>query len=364
LEQKIGQMIMIGVSSTQIDPSLAALMRDQHVGAVAFVGNSFTDPVSVRDFTSRLQAMAVGANGTAMLIAADEEGGCVRRLGGSFSPLPSAKVMGATGRPDLVRQAVAAVGQEMDAVGVNQDLAPVLGLEVPGNPIIAAYERSFGPTPAIIFEMGEAFIEGLHDADVIATIKHFPGHGSTTQDSHLVLPVVTKSAQELRAQDMAPFIEAIQAGGVDVVMTANVLYTGLDPNRPASLSAPIVTGVLRYELGFGGVIMTDDLTMKAITDSYSVPEAAELAVEAGVDMFIVEDATLAPAVLQQLVAAVQAGRISEQRIDESFGRLQALKERYGLPRPGAGDLSLVGSPAHLSLMTAVRQAAGISSICP
>ncbi len=357
-------MIMVGVSSTRVDASLAALIRDQHLGGVAFVGSGFTDPASVRDFTSQLQNLAVEANGTAMLITADEEGGCIRRLGGSFSPLPSAKVLGATGNPDLVRQAVAAVGQEMDAVGVNQDLAPVLDLEVPGNPIIAAYERAFGPIPALVYEMGEAFIDGLHDQDVITTIKHFPGHGSTTQDSHLILPVVTKSAQELRAQDMAPFISAIQAGGVDSVMTANVLYTALDPGRPASLSASIVTGILRNELGFTGVVMTDDLTEKAITDTYTVPEAAELAVEAGADMVIVKDAYLAPAVLQQIVSAVQAGRISQQRIDESFGRLQAPKRRYGLLRPGASDLLVVGSPAHLSLMAEVRQAAGISSVCP
>ncbi|MGI8550700.1 MAG: glycoside hydrolase family 3 protein, partial [Dehalococcoidia bacterium] len=270
-----------------------------------------------------------------------------------FTLFPDATALGATGSAALAQQQGRAMGEEMRATGVNLDLAPVLDVNSePNNPIIGL--RSFGDKPELVSRLGEAFFSGLHDAGVLAVAKHFPGHGAATQDSHLVLPVIAQSRAALETTDIPPFASAIRAG-IDAVLVAHVSYPALEPTGlPASLSKPVVDGLLRGQLGFDGVVITDDLGMRALMSHYSPAEAAVRAIEAGDDLLILTTPVRdVEAVLAALMAAVADGRISTQRLDQSVARILRLKARIS----PAGDEMNVATAAHAAVARAVSESA-------
>jgi beta-N-acetylhexosaminidase len=225
LQQKIGQMLMAGVTGTTADDA-RAMIEDLHVGNVILMGRNVENPEQVRALTGGLQELAMASNGIGAIIATDQEGGLVQRLHyvAGFTALPMAATVGEARCPERVRAYGAMAGAEMAAVGVNMDMAPVLDVNTnPDNPVIGALGRSFGATSELV-EMGAVpFMLGLHDAGVMSTGKHFPGHGATTTDSHLDLPYVDEPRATLEAVDMAPFRTAI-AYGLDALMPAHVVY--------------------------------------------------------------------------------------------------------------------------------------------
>jgi beta-N-acetylhexosaminidase len=367
VEAKVGQLLMAGVVGSELGADEAALFSEGHLGNAILMGRNVDDPGQVLALTRQIQEAALAANGVGAIVATDQEGGLVQRLNSvsGFTGMPDAATVGLADCPAVVRAYGRMAGEEMAAVGVTMAMAPVLDTDLnPDNPVIGQLGRSFATTPDGVVAAALPFMAGLHDAGVMAVGKHFPGHGSTSTDSHLDLPVVDKSREALLAEDVVPFAAAIGAG-IDGIMPAHVLYPALDPDdRPATVSRPIQTGLLREGLGFEGLIVTDDMGMKGITSRYAPREAGVAAVLAGADIVLcvrMESASSCTAAMYDeiragLLAAVADGTISPERLDASVGRVLAAKATYGAaPADGAG-LPEVKGAAHLRTLAALYDA--------
>lgn len=334
LRRKIGRMLLVGFRGLEIghdDPIRAALAdglggvilfdRDQATGGA----RNIASPHQLAALTASLRAAASGP----LIVAIDQEGGKVARLTPrlGFPATRSQAVVGATGDPDEALAAGRAMGATMAAAGIDLDLAPVVDVNVdPRNPAIGALGRSFSADPAVVASMAEAEIRGLHEARVRAVIKHFPGLGSASANTDFASVDVTRTWSKA---ELGPFATLIADGLPDAVMSGHILNRTLDPGAPASLSPATIGGLLRGQLGWKGLIVTDDLGAVAITSRYKQAEAVALAIEAGNDLLtFANQATYVPDLARRLVdtvvAFVAAGRISEARIDESIARLDAL----------------------------------------
>ena len=367
LDIEVGQLIMAGVDGTTLTADARHVISDLHVGNVILMGDNIASPDQVLALTQSLQALAMQSNGIPLLIGTDQEGGSVQRLSSEtgFTALPDAVTVGDAGRPDLSRTYGKMVGDEMAAVGVNLDFAPDLDVnDNPANPVIGP--RAFGTTPDVVVANGLAFANGLRDAGIIAIGKHFPGHGNTSVNSHLALPVVNKTLAQLQATEFKPFQAGIK-GGIDGLMVAHVAYPALDPSGlPATVSAPIVQDFLRGQLAFGGVVFTDDMGMKGIADVMSLQDAAVKAVADGIDVLLcvrqAEDTSCKPGdvdtLKNALIDAVNDGRLSRARIDEAFAHVQALKKNYRVGAASGAGLADVGSAQHTAIVQQIEVAAG------
>lgn len=339
LEQKVGQMLMVGLPGPDLDDVAWRRVVQQGVGGVISLDRNAESPEQTRALTEALQNAAMEQGpGLPLLIGWNHEGGTVARRSAGLTHFPSAMALGATGRPDLVYAIGRSMAIEMQSVGVNVNFAPVLDVNVePANPVIGL--RSFGNEPTLVADLGSHFINGQQGAGVIAVAKHFPGHGGVGVDSHVALPLLDTSLDSLRGVELPPFQTAID-NDVAAVMVAHLGIPAVDPSgAPSSLSPAVVTGILREQMGFDGVVMTDDMGMRAIRDHYSLADAAVLAVLAGNDLLLAVETARGPDVmLNALLDAVADGRISESRINDSVRRLIRLKLGYDLGRPPANSL--------------------------
>ncbi len=329
LRQRAAQTITTGIPSTKATATTRRLVR-RHAGAVVLLGHNVEGRRQVRRLTRRLRA----ATSRRLLVAVDEEGGRVARLGnaGLVTRVPPARWVAAHDSVAKTRRRGARLGREMLELGVNWNFAPVLDVAAaPRGTVIG--DRSYSSDPDVVSAYGRAYARGLQSAGVRTTGKHFPGHGRTTVDSHETLPTVNASLRRLRRTDLRPFVAA--GPRLDAVMTAHVRYPALGVRRPGSLS-PKIRRLLRGDLGYEGLIVTDALEMGAVTSRYSVPRAAELAIVAGADVALVGDWRRTAVVHDRLVAAVQAGRLSLRRLETAAGRVLAAK-RY---RPAMIDCLL------------------------
>lgn len=351
VEQMVGQLIMGAFSGTTADAA-APLISDYHIGNVTLLAANADTPEQVLALTEGLQAMAVEANSTMMLISADQEGGRVIRLGPPFTQMPAAAVIGCIGETEFARQAGLVTGTEMAAAGVNMSLAPDADvLTNAANTVIG--DRAFGATADVVTPMVLATLEGLHQAGIVTTVKHFAGHGMTSDDSHNERIIVDTTVADLEAQHLAPFRAA--AAQSDVLMTSNIDYTAIDPaGVPASLSKPVMD-FIRNDIGFEGVIITDALEMQAVSDRWGAGEAAVLAIEAGADIALYSGESGAIEAAIALADAVRSGRISEARIAESHNRVLSIKGRIAHRHPP--PISTVGSAEHTALVNLLNEAA-------
>ncbi|XID95296.1 beta-N-acetylhexosaminidase [Paenibacillaceae bacterium WGS1546] len=341
LEQKVGQLLIAGIQGTKIDSRMKEIIARQHVGGIIWFKNNFSGLEGSVLLANELKKANEG-NPVPLFMSVDQEGGKVSRLPAEFAAMPDAAKVGKTGDPELAERMGALLAKQLAAIGFNVDFAPVLDVNSnPKNPVIGS--RSFGSDADTVAKMGVAAMKGLQESGTIAVVKHFPGHGDTAEDSHVDLPVVTKSIDRLEALEWVPFRAAIEQGA-DAVMIAHILFPEIDPDAPASLSEAIISGQLRGTLGFEGVVMTDDLTMGAIADRYGIDEAALLSVEAGSDIVLVAHGyDNARKTYDRLLSAARSGRLPESRIDESVRRIVALKLKYSLsdapiPVPAESDL--------------------------
>ncbi|TFE31766.1 beta-N-acetylhexosaminidase [Cohnella luojiensis] len=341
LEQKIGQMILAGVEGTSIDTATKKMISDQHVGGIILYKNNFSGLSGSVRFVNALKKANEG-NPAPLFISVDQEGGKVSRLPKDFVSIPDAAKVGRTGNAELAKEMGSLLSKELKLMGFNVDFAPVLDINSnPKNPVIG--NRSFGSTAKLVTKMGIAEMIGLREGGTIAVVKHFPGHGDTAVDSHLDLPVVNKTTEQLGKMEWIPFRSAIE-NGADAVMIAHILFPKIDPDAPASFSKVIIGEQLRGTLGYDGVVITDDMTMGAIADNYGIEDAAALSVEAGSDIILVAHGyDTEKKVFDKLMQAVKSGRIEESRIDQSVRRILALKLKYELsdkmiPIPTIGDL--------------------------
>ena len=341
LDAKIGQMLMVGFSGLEVDaghPIVEDITGRNLGGVILFDYDVITrspvrnveSPSQVKALVDALQAVAP----TPLLVAIDQEGGMIRRLKEEhgFPPTVSARFLGTRNDLDLTRQHATSMAQTLAQLGINLNLAPVVDLDTnPDNPAIGKLERSFSADPAVVTAHALAFIEAHHRQNVLCSLKHFPGHGSSTADSHLGLVDVTTTWSR---DELKPYASLIQAGMADAVMTAHVYHTELDPEYPATLSKPIITGMLRGELGYDGVVISDDMQMSAITQHYGFETAMRATIEAGVDIIVignnlVRNSTehMAVRTVELVKRLVQSGQISEARIDESYQRIMRLKHK-------------------------------------
>jgi beta-N-acetylhexosaminidase len=330
LEEKLAELLMVGFTGIAFDPQSPfgrAVSAGRIANTVVF-GRNVASPAQLAALTGALTAQAPRP----VLVAADQEGGYVARLtpAQGFPDHVSAQYLGSRNDLRLTHTYATTAANALAVAGIGLNLAPVVDLNVnPRNPVIGAVGRSFSAAPGVVADHAMSFIEAHHAAGVLTTLKHFPGHGSSTGDSHLGFVDVTSTWS---AQELEPYRRIIGAGLADAIMTAHVLNAALDTQHPATLSQRTIEGLLREELGFNGVVITDDLQMAAISQRYGFAQAIELAFNAGADMLAIAnvlayDADAGPEAFRILQRAVEQGRISVDRVDESYARILRLKSR-------------------------------------
>ncbi len=325
LEEKAAQCVMTGISSTYADEDFQRL-ADEGVGGVILFSDNITDSEQLTELTNQIKK---SSGDIPLLIAMDEEGGSVTRLPDDVLSMPSAYSLAMTGDSELVRRSGENLGNQIKSFGVSTGLSPVLDIwSNPNNTVIG--ERAFGTTADDVCRYGIEELKGIMSSGAIAVAKHFPGHGDTDVDSHYGLPVVTKTKQELEQMEFLPFKEAIK-NGVPGIMAAHILCSQIDPDEPASLSKTMITDILKGELGFKGVVFTDDLTMGAISEKYTPDVAAVKALNAGCDMLLVcfgyENAQNT---IDAITAAAENNELSKERLDDAVLRILEMKFSYKL----------------------------------
>jgi beta-N-acetylhexosaminidase len=325
IRREIGQLLIGSLPGLTITPELRSLAREFQLGGVILFARNVEAPEQVAELSRDVQTLA---REVPLWVSVDQEGGRVARLKAPFTEWPPMAVLGRSGDEKLAARFARALAAELRAVGVTLDYAPVLDIHTnPKNPVIG--DRALADDADMVARLGVAIIKGLQEHDVAACGKHFPGHGDTSVDSHVDLPLVEHPPDRLRRVEFVPFRAAI-AADVAFMMTAHVLVPSLDEQHPATLSRRIVGELLRDELDFKGVIFSDDLEMKAIAGRYTIRDAAVQAIAAGCDGLLVcsGNAEAHGAVIEALVHAVEDGRLPRTRVEDALARHRRAKERF------------------------------------
>lgn len=330
IKRMIGELFVVGFSGKKVTVELKYLIHEYHIGGVILFAHNIGTPAEVIYLTTALQKEAkLAGYKYPLLIAIDEENGTVKRLGEGAGEYPGAMALSATQNSKYAYEIGEATGDDLLHLGINWNYAPVLDVNNnPNNPVIGV--RSFGETPEIVSKFGIEFMKGLQNTGVATALKHFPGHGDTSVDSHYSLPQINHEIERLREVELVPFKTAI-AEGADSIMTAHIVFPALEyeEGRPATLSKNIITGLLREELGFEGVIATDALEMDAIAETIGVANGAVEAIQAGADNILIghlPDEQLKA--LKRVEEAVHNEEISFEQIQKSIERIHQMKEKY------------------------------------
>ncbi len=347
LETQAARLFTVGFHGTVVSDDLSRLLA-RGVSGVIFFARNVAQPDELAALTSAIKRQA----GRAVWISVDQEGGKVARLRRGFSELPSMRALGEIGSVALARDVGALMGRELRAVGFDMNYAPVLDVDTnPDNPVIGS--RSFGRTPELVSELGVALAAGLESAGVAACGKHFPGHGDTSRDSHLELPRLAHSLERLEQVELRPFAAAV-AAGIPSLMTAHVIFEPLDPVYPATMSRAVVHGLLREKLHYDGLIVSDDLEMRAIADHYQLEEVVLRGLAAGVDQFLCcHTAELVERAIEAVVHAVEGGTLSRETLATANRRIQTFSDRYARKALANPDLSVLRCAAHLAVIERV-----------
>jgi beta-N-acetylhexosaminidase len=325
VRRDIGQLLVGSLPETTVTPEIRSLAREFQLGGIILFARNIEAPEQVAELSHDVQQLAADVP---LWVSVDQEGGRVARLKAPFTEWPPMAVLGRSGDVQLARRFAAALARELRAVGITLDYAPVLDIHTnPKNPVIG--DRALAEDAEMVGRLGATIITALQDNGVAACGKHFPGHGDTSVDSHFELPLVEHPPDRIRRVECVPFRAAI-AADVAFMMTAHVLVPSLDEERPATLSPRIVRDMLRDELGFTGVIVGDDLEMKAVAKQYTVPDAAVQAIAAGCDGLLIcsGDADIQARTLETLVHAVEDGVIPFKRLEDALTRNRRAKERF------------------------------------
>ena len=330
---------------TQLNDEIRDMVSRNHFAGILLFGQNIVDAEQTLRLIADFQSTNQAGGGLPQIMFTDQEGGSVNRIPYGTQGV-SNMALGATGETENARATAAIFGEELSLLGIQADFAPVVDVNNnPLNPVIGI--RSFSDDPQTVAAFGEAYIQGLHDAGILSTAKHFPGHGDTDTDSHTGAPVIDRTYEELKARELIPFQAAIDAG-VDMIMTAHIQYpqietgtytsisTGESIHLPATMSKTILTDILRGDMGFDGVVVTDALDMSAIADHFAIEDTIRLTIDAGVDMLILPPVTdtnvfqRVQTYVDTAVGLVERGEIDEARIDESVLRILKLKQKYGV----------------------------------
>ncbi len=316
-------MIVAGFPDREPTAAILDALRHEALAGVILFKRNLGELAELAATTARI---AEAAGSLAPLVAIDQEGGRVQRLGPPVLQLPPMRRLGELDDVELTRRAARALGRQLGALGINVDFAPVLDVATNAvNEVIG--DRAFGSDPHLVGRHGRAFALGLADAGLLACGKHFPGHGDTVEDSHFALPALPHDMARLEAVELVPF----RAVGNDVgsIMTAHILFRALDPERPATLSAKVVQGLLRESLGYRGLIVSDDLEMRAIADRWPAGEAAVEAISAGCDLLLIcKEEELVHSAREAIAKRAHEDAVFATRLDEAVARVRAV--RFGL----------------------------------
>ena len=378
LEEQIGQVLMVGFSGSTPSQEIIDLIQRFHIGNILLFSRNVRDAQQVLELTQSLQVIAKEAGQPyPLLIAIDQENGIVQRLGKAVTIFPGNMALGAIGSEEVAYKVALATGRELKALGINMNLAPVVDVNNnPANPVIGV--RSFGQDPQQVARLGAAMVKGYRAAGVLSCLKHFPGHGDTEVDSHLALPTIPSTLERLEALELVPFRRGIEAGA-ESLMVAHISFPALTKQAmsPATLSPAIVQGLLREQLGFNGVILSDCMEMKAISETFGTERAAVMALQAGIDLVLVSHHyTRQRGSIDAIQAAVQIHELSPQAVQRAAERVLRLKAHYlswnelpgsearaeasspSLPCSTPAPTACIGCEAHLQLQ---RQAYELST---
>ncbi|MBU0554062.1 beta-N-acetylhexosaminidase [Myxococcota bacterium] len=355
LKRRIGQRIILGFEGTRVPTEIARLDEEWGIGGYILFSRNLEDLDQVMALNEELWSMG---QGIPPFIGIDQEGGLVHRLPLPFTVFPDMGHMGKTSSVSVAYEVGAVMGRELTASGFNLNFAPVLDLNSnPDNPIIG--RRAISADPQRVTSLARAIVRGLHDNAIIACGKHFPGHGHTSEDSHKTLPSCDFELSRMRNRELMPYQKLINSGPhLDMVMTAHVNYPKIDPENPATLSRIILQDLLRLEMGFKGLIVTDDLEMKAISERTSIEDATQRGLEAGVDLFMVcHSLDKQVAVLETLLEAAEAGDYPKHLWERNYTRVREIKARHfrvirAIDRAHAREL--VGNREHQRISRRLR----------
>lgn len=328
IDEKIGQLVIVGLDGYTIDDNSKSLIEEYYVGGFILFGRNVKNTNSLLQLINSLKSTNKN-NNIPLFISIDEEGGRVSRVPKEFMKIPTNRIIGQINNKELSFEIGNVIGEKIRALGFNLNFAPVMDIDSnPMNPVIG--DRSFGSNERIVSQLGIETMKGLQNSGVIPVVKHFPGHGDTFLDSHISLPTVDKDLNSLQQFELIPFKEAID-NNADAVMIAHILYSKIDSENPATLSKTIITEVLRNQMNFEGVVITDDMTMGAIIENYDIGDAAVKSVNAGSDIILVcHGYDNAIKVIKDLKSAVEGGIIPIEKIDECLYRILQLKNKYNL----------------------------------
>jgi beta-N-acetylhexosaminidase len=360
LQQKIGQLLMVGFDALAANEHITRLIREQKIGGVILFRRNVHTPEQVSKLCRELQEINAEVSDVPLLISLDQEGGMVMRIEQGVTPLPAAMAFQQAGSSADCEKLGFINGDEMRQIGINMLLAPVLDVNNNRlNPVIGV--RAYGEDADTVVEYGMAAVRGLQDAGVIATAKHFPGHGDTAVDTHYGMASVPHDRARLDAVELRPFKAAI-AAGIDAIMTAHVMFPAIEPDAsvPATLSKAVLTDLLRGEMGFEGVVISDCLEMAAISEGIGVAKGAVATLQAGCDIVLVShQEERQQAAIAAVVAAVEAGTLSMARIDEALRRVARLKQVEAVAGWRERPVQPQGlmRPEALALATKVQKAA-------
>lgn len=353
LVEAAASTLIIGFPGTSTSAEVRDLLR-LGVGGIILFKRNVVDPVQVAQLIDELQSAR--RDELPLLMSADQEGGRVARLRAPLTEFPDMAWVGRTGDVTLAERVAEVLAQELKAVGFNLNFAPVMDVDSnPQNPVIGP--RAFSSSPEEVSRLGCAMIRTFHRCGILACAKHFPGHGDTLTDSHKELPTLPHLMERLEAIELVPFRAAI-AAGVKLIMTAHVVFNALDDRLPATLSQPVMTGLLRERLGFQGVVVSDDLEMKAVLDHYGIRESVTLGMKAGVDSFLIcHTHARVQEAIEALVDAAEKDSHFRHRLLEASARMRALRAGLG-PYQAADANSLmarIGTPEHKAVSDEVRR---------
>ncbi|WP_276355316.1 glycoside hydrolase family 3 protein [Cohnella caldifontis] len=344
LREKIGQLIVTGFPEPRVTDELRELIADYKIGNIILFSHNVESADQLRGLCDELQRLIAEGTGHPAFLSIDQEGGRVTRLPSDSVNIPGAMAIAATGRPELAYAAGRITARELLSFGINFNLAPVLDINNnPDNPVINV--RSYGDTAETVETFGLQMLRGLQDGGVLAAVKHFPGHGDTAVDSHLGLPVIEKTLEQLEELELKPFRRAI-AGGAEAVMSSHILFPAIEKDGvPGTMSRAILTDLLKRKLGFGGLVVSDCLEMDAIRQYYGTAQGALGALKAGVHLvFISHTASLVKETVETVERAVRSGELPEAVLDEAVEKVLFYKRKYA--NVERNDLPLAGSDAH------------------
>lgn len=330
IEEKVGQLAIIGLDGKSMDNNALTFIQTYHVGGFILFKDNIENAKQTLTLLNQLkQSNTDDSDSIPLWLSVDQEGGKVSRMPPEYTKMPTARQIAGKDNTDYTYAVGQSLGAELASLGFNMDFAPVLDINSnPNNPVIG--DRSFGSDADTVSAHGIAMMNGIRSQGIASVAKHFPGHGDTSVDSHKNLPVVNKSLKELNGFELLPFQEAIE-DDVDAIMVGHLLMTKLDKEHPASISKAVITDLLRGQLDYDGVVITDDMTMKGLTGGRDIGDAAVDAILAGGDILLVcHEYELQKKVLDTVLDRVKDGTITSKRLDESVYRILRLKARYDL----------------------------------